>query len=331
MALAPACADEPRGTVYQDLDLKIPEDEERVFDRNDIVDTASFTDSIGLDAAQIQRFLGKTPYDRPSFLETYQSNGVRASDAIARAARTYRLNPLVFLVLAQTSQGLVGERTYPFPTERVEYVFNCGCSRPGVCQVELAGFDRQVDCLGRRLRTYLDEIASNGQTASGWGPDQTSTTLDGVKVTPANEATAAIYAEMPRVNEGAEGGSWLFWNVWNLYVVGTEYAGPLGGGVGTSVLGEPCETDKSCSYEGAVCATNYPGGFCTLPCDGDCALGSGLPPAYCVGFASGGFCLPTCNPGAPACRSGYTCQRLRKQGATSDSDSSFVCFPEEGP
>jgi hypothetical protein len=325
LALAPACSEETERTVYQELDLKLPEGEERVFDRNNLVDSPSFTDDVGLDVVQIQRFLGKTPYDRPSFLETYQSNGVRAADAISRAARTYKLNPLVFLVFAQTAQGLVGERTYPFPTDRVEYVFNCGCLRPGQCQPELAGFDRQVDCLGRRLRTYLDEIVSGQQTASGWGPEKTSTTLDGVKVTPENEATAAIYAETPRVHEGKDGGSWLFWNVWNLYVAGTEYAGPIGGTAGTSLLGEPCSADASCSYEMAICATNYPGGLCTRACDGDCPQAIDQPPSFCVGFAAGGFCLPTCSPGAPACREGYTCVRLRRQGATDDADSAFVC------
>src|SRR6185436_12069738 len=120
LALAPACKGEQEHTIFQEQDLKLPEGEERPFDRNNIVDSPSFTDAAGLDVGQIQRFLGKTPYERPSFLETYQSNGVRASDAIFRAARAYKLNPLVFLVFAQTTQGLVGEPTYPFPTERVE-------------------------------------------------------------------------------------------------------------------------------------------------------------------------------------------------------------------
>lgn len=328
-AVVPACSSEQRATIYQELDFQLPEDEERIFDRNNIVDTAAFTDSTGLDLAQIQRFLGNTPYDRPSFLETYQSNGVRAADAIVRAARQYKLNPLVFVVFAQTTQGLVGERTYPFPTDRVEYVFNCGCLRAGACQPELAGFDRQVDCLGRRIRAYLDEIVAGNQTSSGWGPEKTSTTLDGVKVTPDNEATAAVYAETPRVNEGKDGGAWLFWNVWNLYVSSTEYAGPIGGGAGTSLLGDACATDASCGYERAICATNYPGGLCTLACTGDCPSGNEQPPSYCVGFSSGGFCLVTCNPTAPACREGYGCKRLRKQGATSDTDSQFVCFPNE--
>jgi hypothetical protein len=327
-ALVPACSEEHERTIYQELDLKLPEGEERQFDANNLVDDPSFTDAAGLDVAQIQKFLGKTPYDRPSFLETYQSNGVRAGDAIARAARRYKLNPLVFLVFAQTAQGLVGEQSYPFPTDRIEYVFNCGCFRPGVCIPEQAGFDRQVDCLGQRLRTSLDEMSASGQTSSGWGIKKTSSTLDGQRVTPANAATAAIYAETPRVHEEKDGGSWLFWNVWNLYVAGTDYAGPIGGGAGTGLLGDACVSDQSCGYEKGICATDYPGGLCTLPCTGECPQAMDQPISFCVGFPSGGFCLPTCNPGAPACRERYRCVRRPRQGAMSAADAEYVCDAE---
>ena len=134
LALAPACAKKEEAGFFQPQDFKPPKgseggegDKPVVFDRNNIVDTAALADFEALKAAEIQKFLHRTPYDRPTFLETYQSNGVRASDAIARAARTYRINPLAFLVAAQGTQGLIGEVNYPFPPERVEYVFRCGC------------------------------------------------------------------------------------------------------------------------------------------------------------------------------------------------------------
>lgn len=327
-ALAPACSDEPRATTLQEQDFKLPEGLESPFDRNAVLDTASFTDVEGVDAAVLQRFLQKTPYERPSFLETYQSNGVRAADAMARAARTYRINPLVFLVFAQTRGGLVGERTYPFPPERVEYVFRCGCFQDGNCMPELAGFDRQVDCLGRALRVALDEIAANGQTTSGWGPDKTSQTLDGLKVTPANEATAALYDRTPVVAEKKEGGSWIFWNVWNNYALAIDYFGPIGG-VSGSWIGQPCQADGNCGYEGGTCATNYPGGLCTLACEGDCPSQPDLPEAYCVAFPDGGYCFEVCNPGAPACREGYKCVRVARFNGTGPDDSRHVCYPDD--
>src|SRR5436305_8378819 len=122
-ALFPACSKSSDPGIYQDADFKLPDGFEGQFDRNTIMDDATFTDVEGVDVVIVRKYLHKTPYDRPSFLETYQSNGVAAADAITRAARTYNLNPLLFLVFAETTQGLLGAASYPFPPNRVEYVF----------------------------------------------------------------------------------------------------------------------------------------------------------------------------------------------------------------
>lgn len=327
-----SCSEEETGTVLQPLDTQKPEGIEAEFDRNTILEKDAFTDSAAIDVDQLEKFLGKTPYDRPSFLSTYQSNGVRAADAIARAARTYRINPIVFLVFAQTTQGLVGERNYPFPPERVEYVFGCGCLASGNCLPELAGFDRQVDCLGRQLRVALDEIAKSSQTASGWGPEIVSTTLDNQKVSPTNDATAAIYDRRPYVKEGEGGGSWIFWNVWNLYALALDYAGPLGGGGSGGWIGDACTSDQTCGYEGAICDTSpqYPDGLCSLPCTGTCPSQNDRPEAFCVAFPSGGFCFQVCNLGDPACRDGYECKSVLRFEASSQNDSKPVCYPKTG-
>lgn len=326
LALAVACSKTEDRGVLQEADLKTPEGLEVGFDRNTIVDTQSFSDVDGIDAVVVQKFLHKTPYDRPSFLETYQSNGVRASDAIARAARTYRINPLVFLVEAQATEGLLGEPDYPFPPERVEYVFRCGCLQDDDCLPALAGFDRQVDCLGRKLRVALDQIATSEVTPAGWGLDKTSATLDNLKVTPTSEATAAIYDHRPRVAEGSGGGTWLFWNLWNLYSQNIDYAGSFGGSAGGGWIGDPCGSAASCGFEAATCATDYPGGLCTVACEGDCPSQPERPESFCADFkANGGFCLAVCNPGASACREGYTCARLKRRGAVDVADSKYVC------
>jgi hypothetical protein len=326
LVLAVACAKTEDRGVLQEADFKVPAGVEAAFDKNTIVDSAAFSDVDGLDGALVQKFLHKTPYDRASFLETYQSNGVRASDAIARAARTYRINPLVFLVEAQATEGLIGEADYPFPPERVEYVFRCGCLEATNCLPGLAGFDRQVDCLGRRLRVALDAIAQNDATAAGWGKDKTSTTLDSLKVTPTSEATAAVYDYVPRVAEGAAGGSWLFWNLWNVYAAGIEYGGPVGGPGAGGWIGDPCGSAAGCGFERATCATNYPAGLCTVACMGDCPTQPGKGESFCVDFKqSGGFCLSVCNPGASACRPGYACTRLKRFGAVDNADSKYVC------
>ena len=325
-AVVPACTSDESKGYLQDADFEQPKGLEQGFDRNNIVDTAAFVDVDGLDAKIIQKFLHKNAYDRASFLETYQSNGVTASDAIARAARTYRINPLVFLVEAQARGGLVGEVEYPFPPERVEYVFRCGCLQSDNCLPGLAGFDRQVDCLGRAYRVALDAIGANEATPAGWGKDKTSTTLDGLKVTPTTEATAAVYDHLPRVAEGGAGGAWLFWNIWNVYAAAIDYAGPIGGPGAGGWIGDRCISSAGCGYDKATCATNYPEGLCTIACKGDCPSQPDKPESFCADFkTNGGFCLQVCNPQAAACREGYMCSRLKRFGGTDTNDSKYVC------
>lgn len=332
LALA-SCAAEETSRILQPLDFEQVDGLEAGFDKNVITDTASLTDVEAIDVKLIESFLQKTPYDRPSFLSTYQSNGVRAADAVARAARRYGINPIVLLVFAQTTQGLIGERNYPFPPARVEYVFQCGCRQPGKCLPELAGFDRQVDCLGRTLRDALDAIAANQQTASGWGPGITTTTLDGQEVTPSDEGTAVVYDRRPVVAEGKTGGAWIFWNVWNLYSFALDYFGPLGSEGFSAGIGAPCTSDKNCGYEGAICDTSsqYPGGLCSLECDGTCPSQPELSEAFCVAFPEGGFCFEVCDLAAPACREGFDCKSVMRFNGEGPNDSSTVCYPKIVP
>jgi hypothetical protein len=322
-----ACGGDTPPTTLQPGDFAKPEIEGKIFDRNNLVDPAAFTDADALDITAVQRFLAKTPYERPSFLETYQSNGVRAADAIISAARQYRINPLVFLVYAQITQGLLGERNYPFPPDRVEYVFRCGCLHAEACLPELAGFDRQLHCFARALRTAIDEVKANERTTSGWGPDVASTTLDNLKVTPANDVTAALYERTPRVNEGREGGTWIFWNVWQLYAARLEYTGPFGSTDGRWI-GEACTTAAMCgAIENGICADHYPDGLCTVKCDGTCPIAPAKAESFCAKFPDGGYCLPICNPAAPSCRTGYECVRVVGVAA---GESRHVCSSVSG-
>ena len=301
------------------------------FDRNNLIDLATMTDVESLTSVAVQNFFAHNPYNASSFLETYQSNGVRAVDAIIAAARTYRINPLVFLVYAEMTQGLMAERTYPFPPERVEYVFGCGCIAQNDCLPALAGFDRQVDCLGQQLRQSLEAIANGGsqRTNAGWGPNITSTTLDGLKVTPEDAATAAFYDRTPRVNPSARDGTWLLWSILQLYENKLQYSGPVGA-VDGRWIGDPCAFDTACALDGAICATNYPDGLCTVKCTGPCPSDTTKAPAYCTSFRDGGFCFQICNGSATDvkgnCRDGYECLHLVGVGESKDAE--YVCTPK---
>jgi hypothetical protein len=296
------------------------------FDPNEIVDYGSFTDESGLGASDVQGFLQSTPYNRPSFLSTYESGGVRAVDAVVAASQKYSLNPLAFLVRAEMDQGLVGVQYYPIDQpSRVEYVFGCGCDGAGTCDPALAGFDKQVDCYGQAMRSMLDDITANGANNGGWAPGNASETVDGQSVTPADVSTAALYRYTPKVAVGQPGGNWLYWNIWQLYAQALGYAGPIGPGSGGAWVGDACTADALCTFNGGICATNYPGGMCTAACSSStpCPTEQGQAQTFCANFAQGGYCLVVCNPSVPAsCRQGYTCQAV--QGAAGN-DSANVC------
>ncbi len=327
LLLVLACKKQPPEGVLQAADLSTADD--GPFDPTEIVDLGSFTDATGLDSSEIQGFLDHSPYNRPSFLGTYQSNGVLASDAIVRAATTYRLNPLVFLVRAEMDQGLIGQEFYPLPTSRVEYVFNCGVISQGQFDPMLAGFDIQCDCLGASLRADLDQIAQGGSTAGGWGPNMAGETVDGISVTPVDASTAALYQYEPLVGQGT-GGNWLFWSIWQEYAAVLNYVGPIGGMMtGTAAIGDGCSASTDCAEPGSFCAMGamYPGGLCTLPCTGACP--SDQVETFCADFQSNGYCLAVCDPNAPMpCRSGYSCVNVHHYMSPDPNDGQTVCFDQ---
>jgi hypothetical protein len=299
------------------------------FDPTEIVDSASFTDWQALAVADVQTFLTKSPYGKGSFLATYASNGASAADAISRTAELYRINPIVFLVRAEMDEGLVGASVYPAPPERVEYAFGCGCAAANDCDPRYAGFDVQVDCLGQALRQDLDDIAANKVTAGGWGPGVTSTTDDGVQVTPQDDSTATLYQYTPVVAVGAAGGNWLFWNIWQAYTGALGYAGPTGTtSKPLAWVGDACTGDATCDFglSQGTCDMQFPGGMCTASCTTDCPSDMMEAPTFCADFGmSGGFCLLVCNPNSPSCRSGYTCQSAKQYGNAAMTQN--VCLP----
>jgi hypothetical protein len=296
------------------------------FDPDEIVSSAAFQDQGALDATKLTAFLQATPYGQPSFLATYSSHGVSAVSALVTAAHSYALNPLVFLARAEMDQGLVGSASYPSPAARVEYAFGCGCAAPGNCDATYAGFDIQVDCLGAALRESLDAVAATGKTDGGWGPGIAGTTIDGVAVTPKDDSTASLYQYTPVVAVGQPGGNWLFWNLWQRYASALKYTGPTT--TGASWIGATCSTDATCAYGGTAgtCATQFPGGLCTLACTSSCPSSTGQAATFCADFgAQGGFCLAVCNPSDPQCRTGYTCESVTQFGDAPSSQT--VCFP----
>ena len=148
-------------------------------------------------------------------------------------------------------------------------------------------------------------------------------------VTPADDSTAALYQYTPLVAVGQAGGNWLFWNLWQGFASALGYTPPDGGTSASSWIGDACTGSGTCAYDGTAgtCATQFPGGLCTLACQGSCPSSSSQAQTFCADFGSeGGFCLAVCNPADPQCRPGYTCESVKEIGDTATSQ--YVCFPK---
>jgi hypothetical protein len=317
---------EAPASVLQPYDLALSA-EGPDFDPAIIVESdAALQDDGAISREALVSFFERSPYLRPSFLSTYAANGVTAVDAVLRAARRHRINPIVLLIRMQVSQGLISERFYPADASRVEYAFGCGCDGKGNCDAAYAGLDRQLDCLGNALRTSLREIAESespegpGVTAGGWGRDRESVTLDNRRVTPSNDATAALYQYDPRVGE-RQGNNWVVWNLWVKYSIVFNYF-PADGESVVGTLGQPCTSQGSC-VSGLTCRLDAPGTLCTAPCANGACPGGGA----CVRFGASpsfsSYCLPACDQRQRVCRSGYAC----REAALQPAGVGMACLP----
>jgi hypothetical protein len=179
------------------------------FDPNNLIDDDTFQGvNTTMDASDVQAFLEMTPYHTRSWLASATVDGQPVSAAIVATAQTYQLHPLVLLSRMQGESGLVSKTTQPSST-LISHAMGCACPDHSACSAAAAGLAKQLDCAGRTLRTWFDaSAAGTGQ----WRLGHPNRTLDPTTVTPATNATAAIYAYTPWVLVG-KGGSWLDWNV----------------------------------------------------------------------------------------------------------------------
>ena len=194
------------------------------FDRNSVMSDAFFTDVDYIDGAGLQRFFERSPYGR-SWLAGATVGGERAADAIVRASRAKGINPIVMVARMQVEKSLVSPTSAP-AASRVDYAFGCGCPDNQACNPAYRGLDKQVECAATTLRRWYDgSVAGTGI----WVKGRAKRTLDPLTVTPANHATASLYAYTPWVLQGS-GGNWLVWNITRRYASHAEEGGLTGGG-----------------------------------------------------------------------------------------------------
>lgn len=190
------------------------------FDQNNVVDDATLTAADTMTVADVQKFFELTPYSSKSWLATYTVNGTTAAEMVIAAAQTHEVNPVILLARMQVETSLVSQTTKP--TQRmIDRALGCGCPDGAACNTAYSGLQKQLDCGARTMRRWYDaSIAGTGE----WRKGVTRSTLDPRRVTPANHATATLYAYTPWVLVGS-GGTWLAWNVTRKYARYAESAG----------------------------------------------------------------------------------------------------------
>lgn len=178
------------------------------FKQNFILSDHEFRDSSALSLTGIKNFLK----EKGSFLQEYitrdvSGDEVSAAEIIYDTAQAYDLNPKVLLVMAEKESSAITRSTSSSASTdwTLGYAVCDGCSKSDPNVIKYKGLAKQFDAAGNRIaNSYLADLEDHGSTISGWGPGITKTTIDGIEVTPTNNATAALYTYNPCV--GAYGG-----------------------------------------------------------------------------------------------------------------------------
>ncbi|NQU83273.1 MAG: hypothetical protein HQ536_01030 [Parcubacteria group bacterium] len=178
------------------------------FTPNFIISDEELADYNSMSLLDIQNFLQIKNSRLAYYYADDVDGGVRtAAEVIWRAARNYEISPRVLLVTLQKEQSLVEN---PNPSQynldwatgyaRCDDYDSCGPNQVP----EHKGFAKQVDDAAGWYRWYL-----NGNASWLKKPGVTYD-IDGHSVTPANLATASLYAYTPHWN-----GNLNFWTIYN--------------------------------------------------------------------------------------------------------------------
>ncbi len=188
------------------------------FDRNNIM-TDDVMVTMAVDASGVQDFLENSPYGR-TWLADVTIDGAPFSERLVDIASQYGIDPIVLLARMQVESSLVSAKTQP-SNWRINSALGCACPDYGTCGD--AGLVNQLDCAGQLL-AKLENESIDGTGA--WDAGTTRSTSDHYRVTPTNDATAALYAYTPWVLPGS-GGNWLVWNITRRYLKWFDAAGTL--------------------------------------------------------------------------------------------------------
>lgn len=183
-------------------------------DWNFLLGDADLSNGNALSAAGVSDFLHSKGGGLVSATFATPIGTQTAADIIYSIGATYNISQKFLLVLLQKEQSLVttvtpSQRAYDWATG---FAVCDSCSTDDPSLQRYRGFYNQVNEAANRISNgYLADLHSRGYTVSGWGPGITKS-IDGVEVTPANNATAALYTYTPHLQGNAN-----FVRLWQLW------------------------------------------------------------------------------------------------------------------
>ena len=175
------------------------------FTPNYVISDAEMTDVSSMTKAQIQAFLdaygtlgSRSFEDVDGFVRT-------SAEIIYGAANRNRISPKVILVTLQKEQSLVDD-TSPKQSQ-LDWAMGYGicdsCNHETEAAQRFRGFAKQVNSATLQFgEGYMADLAAFGKTLAGYGPGVT-VAVDDILLTPANNATAALYTYTPHTHGNA--------------------------------------------------------------------------------------------------------------------------------
>jgi len=172
------------------------------FDPNFIISDYELINYQFLTQEKVQSFLKNSKGTLDAY-ETIDLDNKKksAAEIIFNTSQKYKINPAILLTIIQKEKTLV---THQNPTEdHYNWATGFGCYDGKNSIKKFRGFARQIDQAAWRLRYFLEHPwlfrFKQGQTYK----------IDGVKISPVNQATAALYNYTPHPQSNK-----LFWQIW---------------------------------------------------------------------------------------------------------------------
>ncbi|MCC6563498.1 hypothetical protein IT087_01245 [Candidatus Uhrbacteria bacterium] len=181
------------------------------FDPNAILDDRDIFNVEGMTLPQLRAFLNSRGTLGRIKIKDIDGEEKYPADIIWRISNSYKLNPQYLLVVLQKEQSLV-EATRPTQKQfdwAMGYAVCDSCSMDDPSIQDFKGFANQLEYAAKQHRErYLIQLLGRGTTISGQAPGK-KVLIDGIEITPRNNATAMLYTYTPHIH-----GNLNLWRIW---------------------------------------------------------------------------------------------------------------------